>query len=608
MLRLSPLFILIPLLGSLLGCVSVDQRLRQQHAGDRPYQAMDFGAWDLRNVHFSGADLHGVNFRGANLTGGNISEADLKNADFRNASLKKVDARRSNLAQALLFEADLRGALVGESDWSGYDFKHRDLTQTSFAGADLRKTDFTGADLNQGDLSGTDLRQTKFDYAILTGVSFKGSNLAGMDLSNQNLRGADFSGADLRGTKFHSTNLEGANFEGASLVDTDLTKTNLLKTNFRAVVIERTRFTGAQLKAPQFPRAQITRVALEGLDLRNSNFKGAWLKGLSFKSIDLSGADFSYATLEDTLLLDSNLSGADLSGTDFSKALLFNTDFTGVKFQRAIFPTLTEPKSGMVFVQAPKGCYLMGDVFEEDQGFEAPVHRVCLGDFFVAQTEVTQAQFEQMMGYNPSYHQSKKGLMPVENVSVQEVTRFVETFSTASGWKVRLPTEAEWEYACRDLGAKQRFGNGKNLANPKEIAFNADLDTNRQRLQLKDDGPIYHKGMHWKEPATVAMFPANNLGLFDFSGNVAEMVADQWDPQAYEKTQVNQPLLQKGSTDAQVVRGGHYDAGAAALRCFKRSFIMSSEMDRRVGFRLVKEITRAELEDQSRFELSKETP
>lgn len=604
--RLSRLYILnLLVLALLLGsCMDrVGVRLRDQQAGNRPYQAMDFQGWDLRHVQFVEADLHGVNFQGANLAGADLRGADLKKADFRGADLRQADVRGANLARAEFFEADLRGAKLGKSDWRGTDFRGWDLTGTSFKGAQLNEADFTEADLNGADLSQADLRFTTFDYAILKGVRFKKSNLSGMDFSHRNLEGADFSGADLRGAKFHYANLKGAKFEGANLVGTDLTRANLLQTDFKAAVIEKTRFEGARMKAPQFPRAQITRVAFTGLDLKRANFKGAWLKGISFKGIDLSGSDFSYATLEDTLLLESKLTNANLTSTDFSQALLFRTDFTGVRFKHALFPQITEPQTGMVFVQAPMGCYTMGDVLDEGLGFDAPPHQVCLGDFFIAQKEVTQAQFELMMGYNPSFHESSKGNLPVENLSHQEAQRFIAVFSQASGFKLRLPTEAEWEYACRDLGAPARFGNGKDRANPKEIAFNARLTTARQRRLLKDDGPIHQEGLAWKEPVPVGLFGANNLGLFDFSGNVAEMVADQWDPKAYSKTTRTNPLVEDGTVSAQVVRGGHFDSGAADIRCAKRSFMTAQEMDRRVGLRLVREITEEDLKDRQRFEL-----
>lgn len=581
----------------------VGVRLRDQQAGKRPYQAMDFQGWDLAYVNFAKADLHDVNFQGANLLGADLSGADLDGADFRGADLRQVNAQGANLAEADYFEADLRGALLGQSDWRKVDLSDWDLKGASFRAAKLQGAQFGGADLKGADLSENDLRFTGFEYSILQQAKFQKSNLSGMDFSHRNLAGADFSGADLREAKFHYANLQGANFEGANLVGTDLSKANLLETNFRAAVIERTNFQGAQMKAPQFPRAQITRVALKGLDLRKANFKGAWLKGLSFKQIDLSAADFSYATLEDTLLFESKLNNANLTSTDFSKALLFKTDFTGVQFKHALFPQMTEPKTGMVFVQAPMGCYVMGDLLDQGLGFSANPHRVCLDDFFIAQKEVTQSQFELMMGYNPSFHNSSKGHLPVENLSHQEAQRFIEVFSQASGLRLRLPSEAEWEYACRDLGAKTRFGNGKQLANPKEIAFNARLGSSRQRRMLMGEGQIHLEGLDWKEPVPVGLFKANNLGLFDFSGNVAEMVADQWDPKAYEKTAQRNPLVTEGSVAAQVIRGGHFDSGAAEVRCAKRSFMTGQEMDRRVGLRLVREITEADLSDQSRFEL-----
>ncbi|OGG95164.1 MAG: hypothetical protein A2527_08305 [Candidatus Lambdaproteobacteria bacterium RIFOXYD2_FULL_50_16] len=597
------LILLLMVLFSLSGCGDrALEQLKQQSGKDRPYQAYNFENWDLRGMDFSGANLKEVNLRYADLRKAVLKKADLKYADLRAARFLGADFTGSNLPLAQLFEADLRGGIYDDIDWRGYDFERTSLFNTSFKRSLLAGVSFESCDLRQSDFSETDLRQTQFNFAQLTKTKFIGANLTGVDLSNQDLREADFSKANLTGTSFHGSNLEGAKIENAIINGTDFTKANLAGIDFSGAVIESATFKGAILVKPKFNSAQINRINFDGFDFTKASFRGAWIRHTSFIETNLTQADFSFALLEDVLLKNSKLTNANITEADFSKALLYKTDFSGVRFTGALFPTVTEKNSGLIFVQAPMGCYLMGDTFGEDIGFDVSPHRVCLGDFFIAQREVTQEQFEAVMGYNPSYHRNREKRTPVENISNLEADNFIVRLMAKSGWTLRLPTEAEWEYACRDLGGNGRFGNGTNLANPKEIAFNAQMSELGQKRLLRQENKIYQSGLNWEEPVPVGMFKPNRLGLYDMSGNVAELVGDPWDTNAYQQDVAANPKL-KLERSAHGVRGGHYGSGASHIRCSKRSFMMDQEIDRRIGFRVVKEITESDLKDVKRFQL-----
>ena len=598
--KLRPLWLVALLLGLGSCAVPLSEKFQEQKAGGGSYPGADFRNWDLRYFDFSNSDLHEANLRYTDLTGAKFVASDLARADLRNTKLAQADFSQSNLPQARLFEADLTFGIYDQINWQGYNFKDARLRGASFKNANLREADFTGADLREVDFSGNDLRFSRFGFNQMQKAKFVGSNLAGMEFADRDFSGAEFKNANLTGTRFFRCNLKGASFTGAKLVKTSFEASELEGVDFSAVYLDAVVFKDAHLPKPVFARAQLNRIAFGKLDFSAGNFRSAWLKGVSFVGTDLSDTDFSYATLEDTLLRDSKLTRANLVQADFSKALLYKTDFTGVTFTKALFPTITEEKTQMEFVQAPMGCYPMGDLFGEERGFSTEPHQVCVEDFFIAKKEVTQAQFFLLLGYNPSAHQDKALVLPVENLSAQEVDKFVAAFSQATGWPVRLPKEAEWEYACRDLGAKVRFGNGQDLANPTQMAYNGSLEEGAQRRMLKEDGPIHKGRLAWKETVPVGMFGPNNLGLYDMSGNIAELVADPWDSKAYQNPSPK-PVLGPGA--AQVIRGGHFAGAASELRCSKRTFITAEEMDRRVGFRLARDIILKDLENSERFQL-----
>ena len=226
-----------------------------------------------------------------------------------------------------------------------------------------------------------------------------------------------------------------------------------------------------------------------------------------------------------------------------------------------------EPVTGMEFVWVPKGCYEMGcgswaDECEKD---EKPAHEVCLDGFWMAKTEVTQGQWKQVMGNNPAKFQ-KGDNYPVENIYLDETKKFAKKLSALNNgaYQFRLPTEAEWEYACRSGGKQEKYAGGAEV-----------------------DKVAWHLGNSDRSTHPVATKAPNGLGLYDMSGNVSERVEDHYFAFSYRKHQRNNPAYKKGEP-YRLYRGGTWTRMPDFCRCLKRWYDTSSNRGGPIGFRLVK--------------------
>ena len=122
-----------------------------------------------------------------------------------------------------------------------------------------------------------------------------------------------------------------------------------------------------------------------------------------------------------------------------------------------------ESFTGINFVPIPGGMFEIGDQFEEGDQDEKETTNVMIKPFFLGQTEITQSQWKRVMGSNPSRFKGDNN--PVEKISIYEVMQFIDRLNKRYQGKTvfRLPTEAEWEYACKEGGKKRRFCHGKIL-------------------------------------------------------------------------------------------------------------------------------------------------
>jgi formylglycine-generating enzyme required for sulfatase activity len=241
----------------------------------------------------------------------------------------------------------------------------------------------------------------------------------------------------------------------------------------------------------------------------------------------------------------------------------------------------------------PSGSFMMGSDWMPEEGVpetlnafypdEQPVHRVEVKAFRLGVVTVTQEQFEAVMGYNPSTFKGSD--LPVTNTGAGEVEKYLNGLSRRAGLEpvyhdktraadvskngFRLPTEAEWEYACR-AGTSTRFHTGDTEA-----------DLARTGWYLGNSGRRTHP-VGQKEP--------NAWGLYDMHGNVFELVEDDWNPSmAYGR------YLPEGSNptynyyhDMRIARGGSWFSEPSVCRSAARSCFCNWPQLRQcwyVGFR-----------------------
>ena len=243
-----------------------------------------------------------------------------------------------------------------------------------------------------------------------------------------------------------------------------------------------------------------------------------------------------------------------------------------------------DPVTGMEFVWVPKGCYMMGS---NDGDFgEKPHHKVCLDGFWMGKYEVTNGEYRQ---YKRS-HDSKscKGVslngdrQPAVYVSWEDAQGFIKWLNQKTGHTFALPTEAQWEYACRAGTTTERFwGEGPDQA--CKYASVADKTAKQKwtgwTVHNCDDG--------FSATAPVGSFQPNNFGLYDMLGNVWEWCEDIYANDAYKNHSLNNPIYaQSGS--GRVNRGGSWDDSPASVRCANRSRSTPGNRIFYLGFRLLR--------------------
>jgi formylglycine-generating enzyme required for sulfatase activity len=206
---------------------------------------------------------------------------------------------------------------------------------------------------------------------------------------------------------------------------------------------------------------------------------------------------------------------------------------------------------GVTFVKIPAGAFEMGGDSSQASANEQPVHQVTLNSFWMASTEITFAQWQVFLdntGYPAGRSQAEGDAYPVVGITWEDAQAYCEWFSENYGVVMRLPTEAEWEYAARGGLEGKEFPNGDTIS-PEEANY-------------ASDGAL-----------PVAQYSPNGYGLYDVAGNVGEWVADWYDKDYYQVSPSNNPqgpATKEGELQRRADRGGGWCFGIQMVRVSTR--------------------------------------
>jgi len=214
---------------------------------------------------------------------------------------------------------------------------------------------------------------------------------------------------------------------------------------------------------------------------------------------------------------------------------------------------------GIEFVRIPAGFFMMGS--HDGDSDERPVHKVTVSSFWLSKYEITQKQYEKIMVENPSRFKGPDN--PVDRVSWYDAIKFCKKFKEKYGVEIRLPYEAEWEYACR-AGTSTKYYWGNKM----------------------DEDFCWYSGNSGGETHPVGKKKPNGFGLYDMIGNVWEWCMDWYGSDYYSSSPVKNPHGPAGG-EYKVLRGGSwFNTGYFVRTAFRSRYfpVNRSYLD---GFRVV---------------------
>jgi formylglycine-generating enzyme required for sulfatase activity len=243
------------------------------------------------------------------------------------------------------------------------------------------------------------------------------------------------------------------------------------------------------------------------------------------------------------------------------------------------------------FVTVPSGCFQMGNGFMDAYHIERPVHDVCISDFSISKYDVTRGAFKKFVddtGYlteaengdgcyiydgkswlkdplgnwrTPRFTQDDDH--PVVCISWNDAVAYTKWFSIKGNRKYRLPTEAEWEYAARSGGKREKYAGSDDV-----------------------DAVAWHSGNSGNRTHAVGQKLPNGLGLYDMSGNVWQWTGDWYGATYYRESSRMNPEGPKSGTN-RIFRGGSWFYDARGARASYRDFYPPEYRGSYLGFRLV---------------------
>ncbi|NBR07640.1 MAG: hypothetical protein EBT92_18010 [Planctomycetes bacterium] len=245
----------------------------------------------------------------------------------------------------------------------------------------------------------------------------------------------------------------------------------------------------------------------------------------------------------------------------------------------------------------PSGSFLMGSPLSEKNRFvNETLHKVTITkSFYLGSITITQEQWELLMGNNPSYLKNPK--FPVTDVSWNDCHRFIDKLNALTSGGFRLPTEAEWEYACRaGTTTATYFGETMSTENAN-VRITAPLNplpgqNAKPKVAFGEvDTVNFSSGINYHRPQPVlkptGLYPPNSFGLYDMHGNIWEWCKDWYEP--YSKEDSVDPGGPK-SGKKRICRGGSYIDEETCLRAAFRGMESPNNSNRLLGFRIARSI------------------
>jgi formylglycine-generating enzyme len=245
--------------------------------------------------------------------------------------------------------------------------------------------------------------------------------------------------------------------------------------------------------------------------------------------------------------------------------------------------SINEDTTKLVLIKG--GTFMMGspttDIGRAGGNVET-LHSATVSDFYISKYEVTIEEYEKYCkatGTKMPKYVSKEASdkqLPITWISQYDARLYCNWLSKQTGKKYRLPTEAEWEYACR-AGTNTTFNVGNSITTD-QANYNGETPYNGSP-----------KGIDRKKLLPVGSFSANKWGLYDMHGNAYEWCQDIFNPEFYVSVEASQPnaMYNKGNRGS-VIRGGSYLNGAIRSRCASRENSTAAQIN--IGFRVVRDL------------------